>query len=137
MERSPGRLPGRGRAGLLKRDGSMVRNQANQIGVCAMDPALKIVVASSGLGHVARGIEAWACDLASALAARGQAVTLCKGGGKAEQPFERVIPCWQREATKTKRLLRWMPRRLAWRFGLARAYGIEQLTFARRLIALL
>src|SRR5579864_8728704 len=101
------------------------------------DQALKIVVASSGLGHVSRGIEAWADDLATALAERGFPVILCKGGGIAERPFERVVPCWQRESAKTKRLLRWLPRRLIWRFGLAGAYGIEQLTFAWRLIWLL
>lgn len=37
---------------------------------------MRIAVASSGLGHVARGIESWAWDLAVALAARGVEVTL-------------------------------------------------------------
>ena len=59
-----------------------------------MSRPLTITVASSGLGHIARGIEAWASDLAAALDARGVPVTLCKGGGRAERPFERVIPCW-------------------------------------------
>jgi glycosyltransferase involved in cell wall biosynthesis len=95
---------------------------------------VRIVIASSGLGHVARGIEAWAADLGSALADRGEAVTLCKGGGEAEAPFERVIPCWQREATKTQRLLRLLPRRGTWRLGLSSGYGIEQSTFALGLI---
>jgi glycosyltransferase involved in cell wall biosynthesis len=98
---------------------------------------LNVVVASSGLGHVARGIEAWANDLGAALAERGLHVTLCKGGGVAERPYERVIPCWQREAPKTKRLLRVLPRRLSWRVGLGSGYDIEQLTFASRLIRFL
>jgi 1,2-diacylglycerol 3-alpha-glucosyltransferase len=93
-----------------------------------------ITVASSGLGHIARGIEAWASDLAGALAARGVPVTLCKGGGRAEQPFERVIPCWQRESATTSRLLRLLPRRVSWRLGLGSPYGLEQTSFALRLI---
>jgi glycosyltransferase involved in cell wall biosynthesis len=97
----------------------------------------RIVVASSGLGHVARGIEAWASDLGAALAARGLPVTLCKGGGTADRPFERVVPCYQREAAEAKRLLRWLPRRLSWRFGLGSSYDVEQLTFVSRLVRFL
>jgi 1,2-diacylglycerol 3-alpha-glucosyltransferase len=94
----------------------------------------RVVVAASGLGHVARGIEAWAADLGRALAARGVAVTVCKGGGRAEEPFERVLPCWQREAGKTRRLLDWLPRRVSWRIGLGSGYGVEQNTFALQLL---
>lgn len=93
-----------------------------------------ITIASTGLGHIARGIEAWAADLAEALAARRVAVTLCKGGGKAEHAYERVIDCWQRDAVKTQRLLRALPRRLFWRLGLGSGYGIEQATFALGLV---
>jgi glycosyltransferase involved in cell wall biosynthesis len=95
---------------------------------------MKIVVASSGLGHVARGIEAWAADLGRALATRGMDVTVCKGGGRPEVPHERVIDCWQRGADRTGQLLRWLPKRLTWRLGLASGYGVEQTTFALRLI---
>ena len=66
----------------------------------------RIVVASSGLGHVARGIEAWAADLGGALYRRGLDVTLCKGGGQAVAPHERVIPCWKRDSVAAKRLAR-------------------------------
>jgi 1,2-diacylglycerol 3-alpha-glucosyltransferase len=95
---------------------------------------LNITVASSGLGHVARGVEAWANDLAEALDARGAAVTLCKGGGTVERPYEKVISCWQRESSRTKRLLEVMPRRLFWRVGLSSRYGVEQVTFTCNLI---
>src|SRR4051812_35874979 len=70
----------------------------------------KIVIASSGLGHVARGIEAWANDLARALVARGLDTTLCKGGGIAHAPHEHVLDCWQRTSDKTRKLLDWLPR---------------------------
>lgn len=95
---------------------------------------LQITVASSGLGHVARGIEAWAADLGRALADRGHAVTLCKGGGEARERYERVIPCWRREAPATARLLRRVPRWLGWRVGLGSGYSAEQTTFALRLL---
>jgi glycosyltransferase involved in cell wall biosynthesis len=86
---------------------------------------------------VARGIEAWADDLATALAARGEDVCLCKGAGTAERPFERVVSCWKREGRGTRRLLKLLPRRLAWRVGLGSGYGIEQTTFSLNLIRLL
>src|SRR5437016_471382 len=95
---------------------------------------MKITIASSGLGHVARGVEAWAADLAQALAGRGAAVTLCKGGGQRDFAYEQVIPCWQRAARKTGRLLDWLPRRLIWRLGLTSGYGIEQTTFSLGLL---
>ncbi|HJZ90155.1 MAG TPA: glycosyltransferase family 4 protein [Gemmataceae bacterium] len=93
-----------------------------------------LTVASSGLGHVARGIEAWASDLAMALAARGVPVTLCKGGGRADRPFERVLPCWQREAGKSRIVSRLLPKRVSWRVGLGSPYEVEQLTFTRHLL---
>lgn len=97
----------------------------------------RIAVASSGLGHVARGIEAWADDLAAALAARGEDVTLCKGAGTATRPYERVVPCLRRESDGTRRLLKVLPRRASWRLGLGSPYGIEQTSFALRLLPFL
>lgn len=100
-----------------------------------MEPGqLKITIASSGLGHVARGIEAWAADLARELDVRGLEVTLCKGGGVAEHAYERVLPCRQRGAPATQRLLRMIPRWLGWRLGIGSDYGIEQMTFALNLL---
>src|SRR6202158_2240630 len=98
------------------------------------ETALRISIAASGLRHVARGIETWASDLGQALAERGVEVSLCKGGGEAAADYEKVIPCWQREAAKTKRLQGWLPRRLSWRLGLGSGYGIEQTTFALGLL---
>jgi glycosyltransferase involved in cell wall biosynthesis len=102
-----------------------------------MPGPLKIAVASSGLGHVARGIEAWADDLATALHARGHHVLLCKGAGAATRPFERVVPCWTREGPAARRLLRLVPKQLSWRVGLGSGYGIEQTSFALNLVRLL
>ncbi len=98
---------------------------------------MKICIASSGLGHIARGIEAWADDLGKALAARGESAILCKGAGQATADFERVVPCWPREDRKTRALLKILPRAIGWRIGLGSGYGVEQTTFARNLIKLL
>lgn len=95
---------------------------------------MKIAVAASGLGHIARGVEAWAADLGQALYRRGEAVTLFKGGGRAEAPYERVIRCWQQGERRTQRLLRWLPRRGMWRVGLGSAHQIEQTTFTLGLL---
>lgn len=102
-----------------------------------MNRPFRIAVASSGLGHVARGIEAWADDLAAAIDARGESVILCKGAGTASRHYERVVSCLRREAPATLRLLRYLPRRLSWRIGLGSGYRIEQTTFALNLIRLL
>lgn len=93
---------------------------------------MKIAVASCGLGHVARGIEAWAEDLGAALHARGENITLFKGGGAATKPYERVLPCWQRDRSPVNRC--WFPKRLLWRYGYGSPYMAEQTTFAKSLI---
>src|SRR5688500_18599560 len=91
---------------------------------------LRIAIASSGLGHVARGIEGWAQDVASALADRGESVTLFKGAGTAEQPYERVVPCVRRDHPIAVAPDSGIPQRLAWRLGVGTSYGLEQSTFA-------
>ena len=95
---------------------------------------MKIAVAASGLGHIARGVEAWAADLGRALADRGHAVTLYKGGGRAEEPYERVVRCWQQGEPRTRHLLDWLPSRGLWRVGLGSPHQVEQTTFAMGLI---
>ncbi len=61
-------------------------------------PKLRIAISSSGLGHVYRGAEIWANNLAYALHERGLDVTLFKGGGKPESDIEEVIPCIKRNS---------------------------------------
>lgn len=91
---------------------------------------MRIAVASTGLGHVTRGIEAWAADLAHALHDRGMPVLLFKGGGNPQEPYERVVRCLQRDSPRTARLLNFTPRRFLWRFGLGSPFAIEQTSFA-------
>jgi len=97
---------------------------------------MKIAVVSSGLGHVSRGAEVWAESLAIELNKRGIDVTLFKGGGKEDRPFERKVPCLRRDSM----LSRWaslMTRHFFWRWGLGSPYGLEQVTFALNLIPIL
>lgn len=96
--------------------------------------ALRVCVASSGLGHVARGIEAWAADLGAALARRNVAVSLCKGGGDVVEAYEKRLWCVQRESRAARCALGLAPRRLSWRIGLGSAYALEQSTFAVSLL---
>lgn len=99
--------------------------------------APKVCVASSGLGHVARGIEAWAKDLGDALATRGTEVILCKGGGFPEADHERVIRCLHRESDAARRVLDRVPRRVGWRIGAGSPYEVEQTSFAWNLLPVL
>ena len=98
---------------------------------------MRIAVASSGLGHVTRGIETWAADLGRALAARGEDVRLCKAVGAAEHEYERVIPCWTRDSAAAATVRRLVPVPLAWRLGIGSGYGVEQASFAMGLLRLL
>ena len=50
-----------------------------------------------------------------ALVSRGERVILCKGAGKPLANYERIVPCWTRDAARTQRLLQWLPRSVGWR----------------------
>jgi 1,2-diacylglycerol 3-alpha-glucosyltransferase len=102
-----------------------------------MNAIPRIAIASSGLGHVARGIEAWAEDLGLSLHQQIGHILVCKGGGSQQHVYERIVPCWTRESMQTQRLLRRLPRSIGWRLGLGSGYGIEQTTFAWNLLSIL
>lgn len=95
---------------------------------------MRVAIASSGLGHVARGIEAWAGDLAAALHKRGMDVRLFQGGGKVTQSYQSIVSCLQRDSASMERLLRFVPRPVGWRVGFGSSYAAEQTTFAFNLI---
>jgi glycosyltransferase involved in cell wall biosynthesis len=92
---------------------------------------VRIAIASSGLGHVARGVETWARDTADALHERGLDVTLFSGAPLHAQVngAPRVaVPCIRRRTALSRLIVRLMPG-FAWRWGLKDGYGLEQLTF--------
>jgi len=94
-----------------------------------MSPRPRIAVISSGLGHVARGIETWADTVATELDRRGFNLTLLKGGGTATRPWERVVRCLQRQKKLARMAVSLSPK-WGWRLGLHQTYDVEQTTFA-------
>lgn len=87
---------------------------------------VKVAIVSSGLGHVHRGIESWARELAYALKENGVDVTLFKGGGNKESEIEEALPCLKRDSW----LLGGKKSMLSWSYR----YLIEQITFSIPLI---
>ena len=93
---------------------------------------MRIAIASSGLGHIARGIETWALDTANALHQRGVDVTLFSAGEVTSSCPIEVIPCIRRRTPASNLLVSLTPG-FAWRWGLKNGYGWEQYTFWRHL----
>jgi glycosyltransferase involved in cell wall biosynthesis len=86
-----------------------------------------VAIACSGLGHVQRGIEAWAADLARGLRQAGIEASLFGG---APGPGIAAVPCLRRTgpgAIGTSRMLRHLG---GWRYGFGSPYEAEQTTFA-------
>ena len=111
---------------------------------------MKIAIASSGLGHVTRGIETWALDTAAALVEYGSqesggrsretgpelSVTLfC--AAELQSPVPRglsvvVLPCLKRGDWQARWLVRLAPG-FTWRWGWKSGYDLEQKSFWRKL----
>jgi 1,2-diacylglycerol 3-alpha-glucosyltransferase len=91
---------------------------------------MRIAIASSGLGHVRRGIESWAEDTGQALNRAGFDVTLFQGAGNSTEAWRRVLPCLRRFETPNARLLAFTRRLGGWRYGFGSGYEIEQSTFS-------
>jgi len=97
---------------------------------------MRIAIASSGLGHVARGIETWALDTAAALAARGVDVTLFGGAGVERRGSMELRVVTLPGLKRTDRRAAFWAKALpgcTWRWGLKDTYGLEQFCFWRRL----
>jgi 1,2-diacylglycerol 3-alpha-glucosyltransferase len=89
---------------------------------------LRVAIGSSGLGHVRRGIEAWAQDTAAALHRRGVIVSLF-GGAPGPEPSQSLL-CMRRHGGAAEGVARVFRRLGGWRYGLGSAYDVEQTTFA-------
>ena len=87
-------------------------------------------MASSGLGHVPRGVESWANDLAVALHRSGADVTLFQGAPKGTEPWRRVLACCRRYEPVAQRLHAVTKHLGGWRYYCGSTYDIEQTTFA-------
>jgi glycosyltransferase involved in cell wall biosynthesis len=86
-------------------------------------------VACSGLGHILRGVEAWADDLAGALRRRSVDVTLF-GAGISAGGATTVLPCFRRSSPAAHRLAAFFRHIGGWRYGLGSDYEVEQLSFS-------
>lgn len=94
-----------------------------------MTESHKIAIACCGLGHVKRGIEVWAAELARLLRAKGMDITLFKGGGMSEAEGEQVVPCIKR-GSRIAKLLTSVPFRGKCRTPFSSPYNLESFTFA-------
>lgn len=84
-------------------------------------------MACPGLGHVHRGVEAWALDLAAGLRRVGYEVGLF--GGRPASSVE-AVGCLARGEPAAIRLTNMLRHLGGWRFGMGSPYDVEQTTFA-------
>jgi hypothetical protein len=91
--------------------------------------APRIAIACSGLGHVQRGIEAWAFDMTQALQRAGADVTLFAGAHLDNADAE-ALPTLRRTGPATVALAKGLRHLGGWRFGMGSAYELEQTSFA-------
>jgi glycosyltransferase involved in cell wall biosynthesis len=103
---------------------------------------MKIAIASSGLGHIARGIETWAFSLAKALASeqghRPELDITLFYAAHPNQPITLANAVGIRCVKRGTRWNRWLTKVGArfggWRYGFGSIYETEQSTFAPGLI---
>lgn len=101
---------------------------------------LKIAIASSGLGHIRRGVETWADDLGRALRRRGLDATTFQGGRPVDESGAArdvspnvVVPCLKRFGPGAQLIARIFNPLRGWELGLGNGYLVEQTTFALNL----
>ncbi len=117
---------------------------------------MKVAIASSGLGHISRGIETWACDTAVALAELSVNSGQWAVGSRQMTVAQRadvssvtlfcaapippahcslrtaILPCLKRGDWLARIIAAWAPA-WTWRWGWKSAYDIEQRSFWRHL----
>ena len=91
---------------------------------------LRIAIASSGLGHIRRGVESWANDLAIALHSHGAHVSLFQAAGTPTEPWRHTLPCWRRFDPRLQSVLSVTKKVGGWRYGFGSPYQAEQTTFS-------
>lgn len=90
---------------------------------------MKVAIASSGLGHITRGIETWACDTAKALQQHGIETTLFAAAPLPTSSVPTItLPCRKRNDRATRLITRLAPK-WSWRWHLKSNYEIEQVSF--------
>jgi 1,2-diacylglycerol 3-alpha-glucosyltransferase len=94
---------------------------------------VRVAVACSGLGHVQRGIEAWARDLAAALSRQRASVEVSLFAGAPSESALDVF-CWRRSSPAAKFTTNLLAPLGGWRVGMGSAYEVEQTSFALGLL---
>jgi hypothetical protein len=82
----------------------------------------RIAIASSGLGHISRGVESWANDLAIALHRGETDVLLFQAAGTRSEPWRHIIPCWRRFDRRTQWLSSITGKLGGWRYRCGSGY---------------
>jgi len=90
---------------------------------------LKIAVASSGLGHIRRGVETWPEELGIALHCAGHNVHVFQGAGRVDEEWRTQLPCLRRFAPETRRVVNVLKHFGGWHYGFGSGYDSEQTTF--------
>jgi len=107
--------------------GKLAEDDLRQTHARGISDQVRVAVACSGLGHIQRGVEAWAQDLGRALKDAGANITIY-GNGNDENVIP--IPCLRRTSTGAIWLARALRSFGGWHYGLGSAYEVEQATFA-------
>ena len=94
---------------------------------------MKIGIASSGVGHVDRGMETWAISLSHALYNRNINVTLFRGKGPKINEYDVVLHCLRR-GTHAAKFLGNLNSFGGWRMGLGSDHDFEVATYGLHLI---
>jgi 1,2-diacylglycerol 3-alpha-glucosyltransferase len=94
---------------------------------------LRVAVASSGLGHIRRGIETWADDIGAALRRHGVEATTFQGGNDSVSDSHLTVPCVRRFDPRAQSIVHFFRPLGGWRYGLGSGYTVEQTTFALNL----
>lgn len=97
----------------------------------------RIAIACSGLGHIRRGVEAWASETANALRRCGCNVTLFEGGQHPTAMHSQTVRCMRRGEQRTIDWVRRLKSLGGWRYGAGSPYDLEQTTFAFHLLPLI
>lgn len=99
-----------------------MKNSVNRL----KDPS--IAIATSGFGHVFRGMEGWAESMAATLDDTGYPVTLFGGGKVGNASYHKMLPCIRR-GSRLAQILCKLGRFGGWRFGLGSPGQLEAWTF--------
>lgn len=97
------------------------------------DKKMKAAIASSGLGHVARGMEAWAESLAEALDDTGVDVTLFRGAGPRKNRYDLILPTLKRNRWAAKFIAK-ITSKGGWRIGLGAPHTVESFVYGIQLL---